>query len=129
MVDTLRVRWPKLKPGGLYVLEDLFVKVGEQIYSSYRGAAQGPNLEGLQDYTGWHDGEQVLPQHGVLPSGIQDLEWVHRENIPDDVKSLLLENNHFFATTAVSADGGLHTVLVIQKKDAVRVALESEEWW
>merc|ERR1739848_615232 len=115
MLDTLRVRWPMLKGGGLYVLEDLFARVGPQTYPSWSG--REPNLLGLENYTGWYDGETVLRKHGVLPSAIQDLEWFHRENLPSDVRGLLAENNHFFATTAASEDGGLHIALIIHKKD------------
>lgn len=105
--DCLVAYWPKLEPGGLYVIEDLFV--GRLPW----GVQASPSPRGLSRRR--YDGFSAAPERDYLPERPQDLTFLNRDGLPEKIVAILDGNNYFFAITNVSRGGGLHMALVIQK--------------
>jgi len=105
-IAALRLFWHKLRVGGLFIVEDLFVQPWSDCPPSQN--AQMPA------YDGYYFSPIV---HEFLPKHPQDLSFLNRKGLPRDVSDLLDQNEYFFAITSIAKDGGLHMVLVIKKLD------------
>lgn len=75
------------------------------------GQASGPRHRGFIRYDGAASGGETT----FLPKHPQDINYLSRKNLPDDIQMILDNNSHFFTITAVGAAGGLHMMLVIVK--------------
>jgi hypothetical protein len=98
--------WPKLNPGGYYIIEDLFV--GDLPWG---GSASTPKSDVDLNYNGYSAGDDLE----FLPRQPQDLNFLNRAQLPDEICNILNHNKHFFTITSVSPRGGLHMMLVLVK--------------
>lgn len=105
-VETLLAHWSKLAPGGLYVIEDLFVG-----RLPWGGEASTKSRSFLWPYSGY----STSPTSRMFPRHPQDLYFLNRSQMPDTVSAILNENEHFFTISSISKDGGLHMMLVIRR--------------
>ena len=105
-IAAMRLFWAKLKIGGLFIVEDLFVQPWSDCPPSQNAK--------MPAYDGYFSSPIV---HDFLPKHPQDLSFLNRKGLPKDVRDLLDQNEYFFAITSIAKDGGLHMVLVIKKLD------------
>lgn len=105
--QCLSLYWPKLKAGGLYIIEGLFV--GKLPW----GGQSSPSPMRWIDRP--YNGYSAAPDRKYLPKRPQDLAFLNRKGLPEHLFAILDQNNHFLAITNISSNGGLHILLVIQK--------------
>jgi hypothetical protein len=63
-ITSLKTLYPFLRPGGLYVVEDLQTNYGE-MQADYRGVASRTCVDFLKTWLDYHVADNVLPLHGV----------------------------------------------------------------
>jgi hypothetical protein len=105
-VKSLSAHWEKLRAGGLYIIEDLFV--GELPWG---GASSDRSFSFLWPYSGF----SRSPRRHFFPRHPQDLFFLNRKGMSASVREIMGTNEHFFTISSISNDGGLHMMLVIKK--------------
>jgi hypothetical protein len=107
-VNLLRTYWNRLNTGGHYVIEDLFV--GKLPWGAI--ASHPKHLSFL-----WYRGFSNAGQKKHFPKHPQDIAFLNRRSLPDDISELLDRNEHFFTITGIGPNGCLHMMLVIHKTE------------
>lgn len=107
--ELIKIHWDKLKIGGFYIIEDLFVGDKNNLFKSKRVSKSSNHL--IPKYNGYSCGgnEYYYPKH------VQDLIFLNRNGLESEIINILDNNFYTFTITNISEDGGLHVVLVIQK--------------
>jgi hypothetical protein len=107
-IESLRLYWPRLEIGGYYVIEDLFV--GDLPWGA---EASKPSPWSFYQYQGFCRTSGPVKKH--FPKHPQDIAFLNRSDLPDDICEILDQNSYYMPITGVSAGGRLHMMLVICK--------------
>ena len=93
-IKALRLYWSKLKKGGFFIIEDIFVSP-------------------------WEDcPKPTIKPDDTKPYFIQrpfDHSLLNQDNLPEDIIGIFNKNNWFWAITGTQAGGGLDICIIIQK--------------
>ena len=93
-LKALKGYWPKLKKGGLFIIEDIMM-------SPWPGC---PDSSVLID-----NNKPYLPQRPF------DHPLLNHKELPNEIKKIFDNNHWFWAITNVEPNGGLHVCIVIKK--------------
>ena len=108
---TLHTMWPRLRPGGFYIVEDLLV--GPLPWSQEHAQQVPTNNTGC-------GGECFFPQRPAEHPWLFDRFGVNRHQdartpLSEETRTLLNENDWFWVLTGVHRGGGVDAALVLRK--------------
>ena len=83
----MRKFWPKLENGGFYIIEDLFI--GKLPWNTVASKKQ---CLGFLHYKG----HNTSPNEIFIPKFVQDIAFLNRTELDDDIIDILNTNNQLF---------------------------------